>query len=198
MLSQNEALDIYKKRNAYIKGHFKLSSGMHSEYYLQSALVLQYPHDSYLLCESIVEHFSTKKIDLVIAPAMGGVLVSYEVARALGNDVKSIFAERVGGKLTLRRGFSIKCDDNVLIVEDVVTTGKSVNETLKLVKKYTDNIAGIGALVDRGGNFDSKGLDYFPLIKLNIINYEPKNCPLCKAGKPLEKPGSRFLSGSEV
>lgn len=195
MLSQNEALDIYKKRNAYIKGHFKLSSGMHSEYYLQSALVLQYPHDSYLLCESIAEHFSTKKIDLVIAPAMGGVLVSYEVARALGNDVKSIFAERVGGNLTLRRGFSIKCDDNVLIVEDVVTTGKSVNETLELVKKYTDNIAGIGALVDRGGNFDPKGLDYFPLIKLNIINYEPENCPLCKAGKPLEKPGSRFLSG---
>ena len=193
MLSQNEALDIYKKRNAYIKGHFKLSSGMHSEYYLQSALVLQYPHDSSLLCGSIAEHFSTKKIDLVIAPAMGGVLVSYEVARALGNDVKSIFAERVDGKLTLRRGFSIAKDDNVLIVEDVVTTGKSVNETLELVKKYTDNIKGIGALVDRGGSFDSKGLDYFPLIKLNIINYEPETCPLCKAGKSLEKPGSRFL-----
>lgn len=193
MLSQNEALEIYKTRNAYIKGHFKLSSGMHSEYYLQSALVLQYPHDSSLLCRSIGEYFSAKKIDLVIAPAMGGVLVSYETARALGNNVKSIFAERADGKLSLRRGFQINKDDNVLIVEDVVTTGKSVNETLELVKKYTDNIAGIGALVDRGGNFDSKGLDYFPLIKLNIINYEPGNCPLCKKGIPLEKPGSRFL-----
>ncbi len=193
MLSQNEALEIYKTRNAYIKGHFKLSSGMHSEYYLQSALVLQYPHDSSLLCRSIAEYFSAKKIDLVIAPAMGGVLVSYETARALGNNVKSIFAERVDGELSLRRGFRINKNDNVLIVEDVVTTGKSVNETLELVKKYTDNIAGIGALVDRGGNFNPKNLDYFPLIKLNIINYEPDDCPLCKKGIPLEKPGSRFL-----
>ncbi len=193
MLTQEEALNIYKKRNAYLKGHFKLSSGLHSEFYLQSALVLQYPHDAWLLCSSIAEYFKDKKIDVVVAPAMGGVLVSYDVARALGDNVRSIFAERVDGKLTLRRGFSIDKNDRVLVVEDVVTTGKSVNETLDLVKEYTDNIVGIGALVDRGGNFDPNGFDYFPLIKLEIVNYEPDSCPLCQKGIPLEKPGSRFI-----
>jgi orotate phosphoribosyltransferase len=193
MLTQEQALEIYKKRNAYLKGHFKLSSGLHSEFYLQSAMVLQYPHDAWELCLSVAEHFEGKEIDLVIAPAMGGVLVSYDVARALGKNVRSIFAERVDGKLTLRRGFSIDKNDKVLVVEDVVTTGKSVNETLDLVREYTDNIVGIGALVDRGGNFDPQGLDYFALIKLDIVNYEPDNCPLCKEGIPLEKPGSRFI-----
>ncbi len=193
MLTQEEALEIYKKRNAYLQGHFKLSSGLHSEFYLQSALVLQYPHDAWSLCSSIAEHFKGDDIDVVVAPAMGGVLVSYDVARALGKDVRSIFAERVDGTLTLRRGFKIDKNERVLVVEDVVTTGKSVNETLELVRKYSDNIVGIGALVDRGGNFNSNGLDYFPLIKLNIVNYEPDNCPLCKKGVPIEKPGSRFI-----
>ncbi len=193
MLSPNEALELYKKRGAYLQGHFLLSSGLHSEFYLQSALVLQYPHDAWLLCSSIAEHFKDKEIDVVIAPAMGGILVSYDVARALGKNVRSIFAERVEGKLTLRRGFKIDTNERVLVVEDVVTTGKSVNETLDVVREFTDNIVGIGALVDRGGNFDPHGIDYFPLIKLKIENYEPENCPLCKKGIPLEKPGSRFL-----
>ncbi len=193
MLTQEEALDIYKKRNAYMQGHFQLSSGLHSEFYLQSALVLQYPHDAWLLCSSIAEYFNDKQIDVVVAPAMGGILVSYDIAKALGNNIKSIFAERVNGKLTLRRGFSINSNDRVLIVEDVVTTGKSVNETLELVRSYSNKIVGIGALVDRGGTFDAKGLDYFPLIRLNIMNYEPEDCPLCKNGIPIEKPGSRFL-----
>ncbi len=193
MLTQEEAIEIYKKRNAYLKGHFKLSSGLHSEFYLQSALVLQYPHDALKLCSSIAEHFMNKDIDVVIAPAMGGILVSYDVARALGENIRSIFAERVEGKLVLRRGFFINREERVLVVEDVVTTGKSVNETLELVRKYTDNIVGIGALVDRSGHFDSAGLDYFSLIKLNIVNYEPGDCPLCKKGIPIEKPGSRFI-----
>ncbi len=193
MLTKEEALKIYKKRNAYLQGHFQLSSGLHSEYYLQSALVLQYPHDAWQLCSSIAEHFKGVDVDVVIAPAMGGVLVSYDVARALGSNIRSIFAERVDGKLTLRRGFTIDKDDRVLVVEDVVTTGKSVNETLELVRQYSNNIVGIGALVDRGGNFDPQGLDYFPLIKLNIVNYKPEECPLCKRGIPVEKPGSRFI-----
>nr|WP_084042287.1 orotate phosphoribosyltransferase [Hippea sp. KM1] len=193
MLTQDEALELYKKRNAYLQGHFLLSSGLHSEFYLQSALVLQYPHDAWKLCSSIAEYFKDKQIDVVVAPAMGGVLVSYDVARALGENVRSIFAERVEGKLTLRRGFTIGKDERVLVVEDVVTTGKSVRETLEVVRQFTDNIVGIGALVDRGGNFDPEGLDYFPLIKLKIENYEPDNCPLCKKGIPLQKPGSRFI-----
>ncbi|WP_025209401.1 orotate phosphoribosyltransferase [Hippea sp. KM1] len=192
-MTQDEALELYKKRNAYLQGHFLLSSGLHSEFYLQSALVLQYPHDAWKLCSSIAEYFKDKQIDVVVAPAMGGVLVSYDVARALGENVRSIFAERVEGKLTLRRGFTIGKDERVLVVEDVVTTGKSVRETLEVVRQFTDNIVGIGALVDRGGNFDPEGLDYFPLIKLKIENYEPDNCPLCKKGIPLQKPGSRFI-----
>ena len=193
MLNREEALNIYKKRNAYLKGHFKLSSGLHSEYYLQSALVLQYPHDAWQLCSSVAEHFKGMKIDVVVAPAMGGILVSYDVARALGNSIRSIFAERVDGKLTLRRGFNISEDDNVLIVEDVVTTGKSVKETIDLVKRYSEHIVGVGALVDRGGSFNTNSIDYFALIKLDITNYEPDDCPLCKRGIPLEKPGSRFI-----
>ncbi|WP_035589573.1 orotate phosphoribosyltransferase [Hippea jasoniae] len=193
MLSSEEALNLYKKRNAYLQGHFLLSSGLHSEFYLQSALVLQYPHDAWLLCSSIAEYFKDKEIDVVIAPAMGGILVSYDVARALGQNIRSIFAERVDGKLTLRRGFTIDKNERVLVVEDVVTTGKSVKETVEVVRQYTDNIVGIGALVDRGGNFNPEGIDYFALIKLQITNYQPDNCPLCKAGIPLEKPGSRFI-----
>ncbi len=193
MLTQDEALDLYRKRNAYLKGHFQLSSGLHSEYYLQSALVLQYPHDAEALCSSIAEHFRDREIDLVIAPAIGGILVSYEVARALGKNIRGIFAERVDGKLTLRRGFHIGPDERVLVVEDVVTTGKSVNETVEVVRQYTDNIVGIGALVDRGGSFNPGDIDYFPLIRLNIVNYKPEECPLCKKGIPIDKPGSRFL-----
>ncbi len=193
MLTQDEALELYKKRNAFLKGHFQLSSGLHSEYYLQSALVLQYPHDAEALCSSIAEHFKEMEIDLVVAPAIGGILVSYEVARALGSNIRGIFAERVDGKLTLRRGFHIDKNERVLIVEDVVTTGKSVNETVEVARGYTDNIVGIGALVDRGGNFKPEGVEYFPLIKLNIVNYKPDECPLCKQGVPVEKPGSRFL-----
>ncbi len=193
MLTQEEALDLYRKRGAYLKGHFQLSSGLHSEYYLQSALVLQYPHDAEALCASIADHFREKQIDVVVAPAVGGILVSYEVARALGGEVRGIFAERVEGKLTLRRGFHISADERVLVVEDVVTTGKSVNETLDVVRRYTDNIVGVGALVDRTGQFDPGSLDYFALIRLKIENYEPDKCPLCKQGVPIEKPGSRFL-----
>lgn len=190
MLTQEEALNIYKQCDAYLEGHFKLTSGLHSKYYLQSALVLQYPNFAEKLCASIAEHFKDKQIDVVIGPAMGAILVSYEVARHLG--VRSIFAERVDNKLTLKRNFFIDKHERVLVVEDVVTTGKSVYETIDVVKQYSSNIVGIGALVDRGGGFKTD-LDYFPLIKLNIVNYEPESCPLCKENIPLVKPGSRKI-----
>jgi len=190
MLTQEEALNIYKQCGAYLEGHFKLTSGLHSRYYLQSALVLQYPHFAEKLCSSIAEHFRDKQIDVVIGPAMGAILVSYEVARHLG--ARSVFAERVDNVLTMKRNFFIDKDERVLVVEDVVTTGKSVYETIDIAKQYSPNIVGIGALVDRGGGFKTD-LDYFPLIKLNIVNYEPENCPLCKENIPLVKPGSRKI-----
>jgi orotate phosphoribosyltransferase len=190
MLTQEEALNIYKQCGAYLEGHFKLTSGLHSRYYLQSALVLQYPHFAEKLCSSIAEHFRDKQIDVVIGPAMGAILVSYEVARHLG--ARSVFAERVDNVLTMKRNFFIDKNERVLVVEDVVTTGKSVYETIDIAKQYSPNIVGIGALVDRGGGFKTD-LDYFPLIKLNIVNYEPENCPLCKENIPLVKPGSRKI-----
>ncbi len=190
MLTQEESLDIYKKCGAYLEGHFKLTSGLHSKYYLQSALVLQYPTYAEKLCASIAEYFQDKQIGVVIGPAMGAILVSYEVARNLG--VRSIFAERVDNVLTLKRNFSIGKEERVLVVEDVVTTGKSVYETIEVVKQYSNNIVGVGALVDRGGGFETQ-LDYFPLIRLNIVNYEPEDCPLCKENIPLVKPGSRKI-----
>jgi len=190
MLTQEEALEIYKSCNAYLEGHFKLTSGLHSQFYLQSALVLQYPHLAEKLCSAIAEHFKDKHIDVVIGPAMGAILVSYEVARHLG--ARSIFAERTDNVLSLRRNFFIEKNERVLVVEDVVTTGKSVYETLEVAKQYTSNIVGVGALVDRGGNFKTD-LDYFPLIRLNIVNYEPENCPLCEQNIPLVKPGSRKI-----
>lgn len=190
MLTQEEALEIYKKRNGYLEGHFKLTSGLHSRFYLQSALVLQYPQDAQILCASIAEHFKDKGVDVVIGPAMGAVLVSYEVARHLGS--RSIFAERVDNVLTLKRNFTIDKNERVLVVEDVVTTGKSVYETIEVVKQYNNNIVGVGALVDRGGGFKTD-YDFFPLLRLSIVNYEPEHCPLCKQNIPLIKPGSRKI-----
>lgn len=190
MLTQEEALEIYKSCGAYLEGHFKLTSGLHSKFYLQSALVLQYPHLAEKLCASIAEYFKDRQIDVVIGPAMGAILVSYEVARYLG--ARSVFAERVDNVLTLKRNFFIEKNERILVVEDVVTTGKSVYETIKITNEYSSNIVGIGALVDRGGGFTTD-LDYFPLIRLNIVNYEPESCPLCKENMPLVKPGSRKI-----
>jgi len=190
VLKADDVLSLYKRYGAFMEGHFLLSSGLHSRYYLQSALVLQYPSVAEMLCSSLAEKFLDKNVDVVIAPAVGGIIVAHEVARRL--NVKAIFTERQNGVFTLRRGFSIDKGEKVLVVEDVVTTGGSVEEVINLVIEYGGEVVGLGVLVDRSADF-VPSIPYAYLLKLNIENYEPKDCPLCKEGMPLIKPGSKGL-----
>ena len=190
-MTSQEVLDIYKKTGALLTGHFLLSSGLHSEQYLQSALVLQQPDIATRLCAALAENFKDSNIEVVIAPALGGVFVSHETARALG--VRALFAERVSGELTLRRGFTIKPGERVLVVEDVITTGKSTKETIDVVRKAGGIIIAAGSLVDRSGGTADLGVPYKSLVTLNVHAYTPENCPLCKAGSTPIKPGSRGL-----
>lgn len=190
-MTSEEVLDIYRKTGALLTGHFLLSSGLHSEQYLQSALVLQQPDTATRLCAALAEHFRNSGIEAVIAPALGGVFVSHETARAL--KVRALFAERVNGELTLRRGFTIKPGERVLVVEDVITTGKSTKETIEVVKRAGGAAVAAGSLVDRSGGKADLGVPYKSLVTLNVPTYAPEACPLCKAGGKPVKPGSRGL-----
>jgi orotate phosphoribosyltransferase len=190
-MTSEQVLETYKKTGALLTGHFLLSSGLHSEQYLQSALVLQQPDIATKLCAALAEHFRDQRIEVVIAPALGGVFVSHETARALG--VRALFAERVNGELTLRRGFMIKPGERVLVVEDVITTGKSTRETISVVKKAGGVVVAAGSLVDRSGGKADIGVPYRSLVTLEVPTYTPESCPLCKAGSAPVKPGSRGL-----
>jgi len=190
-MTSQEVLDIYQKTGALLTGHFLLSSGLHSEQYLQSALVLQQPDIATRLCAALAAPFKNDKIDLVIAPALGGVFVSHETARALG--VRALFAERVNGELTLRRGFTIKPGERVLVVEDVITTGKSTKETIEVVKKAGGVVVAAASLIDRSGGTAELGVPYRSLVTLKVPTYAAESCPLCKAGSTPIKPGSRGL-----
>ncbi len=190
-MTSEQVLETYKKTGALLTGHFLLSSGLHSGQYLQSALVLQQPDIATKLCAALAEHFKDQRIEVVIAPALGGVFVSHETARALG--VRALFAERVNGELTLRRGFMIKPGERVLVVEDVITTGKSTRETISVVKKAGGVVVAAGSLVDRSGGKADLGVPYRSLVTLNGPTYTSESCPLCKAGSAPVKPGSRGL-----
>jgi orotate phosphoribosyltransferase len=190
-MTSEEVLDIYRKTGALLTGHFLLSSGLHSEQYLQSALVLQEPDVATRLCAALAEHFKDERVGAVIAPALGGVFVSHETARALG--VRALFAERVNGELTLRRGFTIKPGERVLVVEDVITTGKSTKETVKVVQQAGGVVVAAASLVDRSGGKADIGVPYKSLVTLNVPTYAPEACPLCRAGSSPVKPGSRGL-----
>jgi orotate phosphoribosyltransferase len=158
---------------------------------LQSALVLQQPDIATRLCAALAEHFKASRIEAVIAPALGGVFVSHETARALG--VRALFAERVNGDLTLRRGFTIKPGERILVVEDVITTGKSTRETIAVVKKAGGVVVAAASLVDRSGGTAELGVPYRSLVTLDVPSFTAEECPLCKAGSAPIKPGSRGL-----
>lgn len=190
-MTQDEVLDIYRTTGALLSGHFLLSSGLHSDRYLQSALVLQQPDIATRLCAALAVSFKDERIEAVIAPALGGVFVSHETARALG--VRALFAERVNGELTLRRGFTIKQGERVLVVEDVITTGKSTRETIEVVRKAGGTVIAAASLVDRSGGKAELGVPYRSLVTLDVPAYNAENCPLCKAGSAPVKPGSRGL-----
>lgn len=189
MLTKEEALTIFKEDQALLEGHFRLTSGRHSDKYVQCAQVLQYPHHTAQLGEVLAEKFKDLKIETVIGPAMGGILVAFEVARALG--VRALFAERENGAMSLRRGFAIKPGEKVLVVEDVVTTGGSVQEVIDVVKAQGGEVVGVGTLVDRSNGKVSFGVPQAAVLTLDVFSWDPDECPLCKQGLPAVKPGSR-------
>jgi orotate phosphoribosyltransferase len=194
MLTEERIKEIFLKTDAFLEGHFLLSSGLHSPYYLQCAKVLQYPEFAEELCKELARRINELGVeyDLVIAPALGGIIVSYETSRHLG--VRGIFAERVDGKLTLRRGFEIKPGERAVVVEDVVTTGKSTRETIEVVKQHGGEVVAVGSLVDRSGGKVNFGVPFVTLWRLEVPVFEPDSCPLCEEGKiPLVKPGSRNI-----
>ena len=182
-------LDIFKKTEAFLEGHFILSSGLHSEKYLQCAKVLQYPEHAQSLCSALAGRFRRLGIDTVVAPAIGGILVSYEVARALG--LRSVFMERVDGSMRLRRGFTLDKGERVLVTEDVITTGLSTREILDVVRSSGASLAGVGCLIDRSEGEIDFGVRFESLLKIKAPLFKPEDCPLCKKQIPVSKPGSR-------
>ena len=188
-MTENELLDIFRKHSALLEGHFILSSGLHSDRYVQCAQVLQHPRVAEQLCSQLAERLRHLKPSVVAAPALGGVLVAHEVARALG--VRAIFTERQDGAMTLRRGFTLEPGETTLVVEDVITTGLSTRETIQCIEQAGGKVIGAGSLIDRSGGTADLGIAKASLINLKIQNYNPAECPLCRAGIPAVKPGSR-------
>lgn len=189
-MEQNEALALFRRAGALLEGHFRLSSGLHSTGYLQSALVLQHPADAAALGSAIAERVKDLRPTVVMSPALGGLIIGHEVARALG--VRAIFAERAGGAtLTLRRGFTLSAGERVLVVEDVFTTGKSTRETMDVARGAAAEVVGAAAIIDRSGGTIDFGVPYQTVIQLALPTYDADVCPLCKQGVPVVKPGSR-------
>ena len=189
MYSKDQILEIFKEKEVLLSGHFRLTSGRHAAYYMQCARLLQYPDVAGPLCEQLANNFARKGVTVVVGPAIGAISLSYEVARALG--VKSIFAERENGEMTLRRGFEVTTQDKVLVVEDVITTGGSVKEVVSLMQAKGAEVVGVGVLVDRSNGKIDFGVPLASLVSLEIESFEPEHCPLCAEGKlPVVKPGS--------
>lgn len=186
-----EMMNIFLKTGALLNGHFLLTSGRHSNQYFQCAKVLQHPLYTEQVCRPIVDFFKEYEIDTIIAPAMGGIIVGYEVGRQLGK--RAIFAEREDKALTLRRGFSLKPGEKVLVCEDVVTTGGSVFEVIDIVKNSGAELIGVGFLVDRSNGKVQFGVPQVSTLKLDVVSYLPEQCPLCVEGIPVVKPGSKKI-----
>jgi len=186
-----DVLDALRETGAILSGHFQLTSGRHSDTYVQCARVLEYPRLTAELGRHIAEQVTEQEVDLVASPAVGGIVIGFAVAQAL--DVRFIFSERQQGVMTFRRGFAVTPGERALIVEDVVTTGGSVAEVAALVRAAGGVVVGVGSIIDRGG--DKAFADpFFPLFQLNVESMEPHECPQCQAGVPLSSPGSRRLS----
>jgi orotate phosphoribosyltransferase len=188
-MTDNEVLDIFKNTGALKEGHFILTSGYHSPHYFQCALVLQYPEYNTLFSKEIAKHFVDDEIDVVISPAIGGIVLGTEVGRILNK--RTIFAERSEGKMTLRRGFSIEPGENVLICEDVTTTGGSVFELIDIIRKSGAEVAGVGCIIDRSNGTIDFHTKQVSLAKFKVEKYRENELPAWLKKIPTSKPGSR-------
>ncbi len=188
-MDQDAVLALFRQSGALLEGHFRLSSGLHSERYLQSALVLQHPEFAEALGRALAGRTSHLQATVVLSPALGGIVIGQEVGRALG--VRAIFAERQDGTLQLRRGFSLDANDRVLVVEDVITTGGSTRETATVAEAFGARVIGAAAIVDRGSDPARLSLPMQTLVTLDVATYQPDACPFCARGVAVVKPGSR-------
>jgi orotate phosphoribosyltransferase len=187
-------LDLFHGTGAYLRGHFRLTSGLHSPEYLQCALVLQHPqhaeHLGSLLAAALRSLVPDLAVITVVSPALGGVIIGHEVARALG--ARAIFTEREpSGKMILRRGFSVELGEPVVVIEDVVTTGGSTREVVECLRGAGARVIAAGSIIDRSGGHAEVGVPRISLVTLNVVTYPPDHCPLCEQGIPVAKPGSR-------
>ncbi len=191
-MTESDVLQLFRRSGALLEGHFRLTSGLHSPGYLQSALVLQQPRDASTLGEALAAVVGPLRPTVVLSPALGGIVIGHEVARALG--VRALFAERQDGRLQLRRGFSLSPSDRVLVVEDVVTTGGSTRETIDVATAAGATVVGAAAIVDRSGAKAELGVPFHALLQVNLPTYQAEACPLCASGLPVVKPGSRTVA----
>lgn len=190
MLDQETIWRIFEDSGALLHGHFRLTSGLHSDRYIQCARVLMWPRHAEALSHELLERLGRPALDVVIGPATGGIILAYELARQAG--ARALFTEReADGKMALRRGFAIREGERVLAVEDVVTTGGSVAEVVELAQRAGGRVTAVAALVDRSGGRVELGLPLVSLLQPVVQTYQPEDCPLCRQGLPAEKPGSR-------
>lgn len=190
-ITAEEVLDLFRRTGAFLEGHFLLTSGLHSPKYLQCALVLQHPHHAERLGRALARATGAE-VDFVASPAMGGLIIGHEVARALG--VRHIFAERdAQRRMTLRRGFTVRPGERALIVEDVITTGGSTMEVAELLRGLGAQVVAAASIIDRSGGAADLGVPRAALATLTVETWRPEDCPLCRSGEPAVKPGSRAL-----
>lgn len=191
MLSKEQVLEIFKRTGGILKGHFILTSGRHSDTYMQCAKLFVHPNDSEMICKELAAKLSGVKVDMVASPAVGGIIMGYEMSRQL--QCPNVFFERQEGKMTLRRGFAIEKGANVVVVEDVVTTGGSVFEVMEEVRKHGANVIAVASVVDRSNGKVDFGVRFENMLSMDVVSYETSECPLCKQGLEAVKPGSRSL-----
>jgi orotate phosphoribosyltransferase len=195
-LTRDEILDALEEAGAVRRGHFKLTSGLHSDTYIQTALVLEHPYMTKAMASAGAERFQRDDVDVVISPAVGAIVFGYAVADQLG--ARFIYAERERGKMRLRRNFAVEPGEKAVVVEDVVTTGSSVAEVVELVKKAGGEVLGVISLVDRGGEKAFCAPVYNPVLTFELVAYDPADCPMCAKGLPIDTPGSRQLAAEEA
>ncbi|MBI3264906.1 MAG: orotate phosphoribosyltransferase [Acidobacteria bacterium] len=188
-MDRQELLDLFRRSGALLEGHFRLSSGLHSSGYLQCALVLQHPDAAARIGAALGEKLRVYRPTAILSPALGGIIIGHEIARALG--ARAIFAERQDGALMLRRGFILAEAERIVVIEDVLTTGGSTRETIQIARASGALVVAVGAIVDRSAERAALDLPFHSLLEITFPQYEPHACPLCEQGLAIEKPGSR-------